>query len=103
MNGGESGISILGNVNVLDGSTLKLLGNTAIGNSFARYATPRSNLTVDNSTLVVDGFVATSGTTALNNAKIYMYDANNAEDSFHTLSINDLNIAGNKLILILGN
>ena len=100
LNGGESGISILGNVNVLDGSTLKLLGNTAIGNSFARYATPRSNLTVDNSTLVVDGFVATSGTTALNNAKIYMYDANNAEDSFHTLSINDLNIAGNNELFL---
>lgn len=100
LDGGESGISILGNVNVLDGSTLKLLGNTAIGNSFARYATPRSNLTVDNSTLVVDGFVATSGTTALNNAKIYMYDANNAEDSFHTLSINDLNIAGNNELFL---
>ena len=100
LDGGESGIYILGNVNVLDGSTLKLLGNTAIGNSFARYATPRSNLTVDNSTLVVDGFVATSGTTTLNNAKIYMYDANNAEDSFHTLSINDLNIAGNNELFL---
>lgn len=100
LNSGESEISILGNVNVLDGSTLKLLGNTAIGNSFARYATPRSNLTVENSTLVVDGFVVTSGTTTLNNAKIYMYDANNAEAAFHTLSIKDLNIAdSNELFL----
>ena len=100
LNGGESGISIIGNVNVLDGSTLKLLGNTAIGNSFARYITPRSNLTVDNSTLVVDGFVRADDTTTLKNAKIYMYDANNAEDGFHTLSIKDLNIAdSNELFL----
>ena len=100
LNSGESEISILGNVNVLDGSTLKLLGNTAIGNSFARYATPRSNLTVDNSTLVVDGFVRADDTTTLKNAKIYMYDANNAEDSFHTLSIKDLNIAGNNELFL---
>lgn len=100
LNSGESEISILGNVNVLDGSTLKLLGNTAIGNSFARYATPRSNLTVENSSLVVDGFVVTSGTTTLNNAKIYMYDANNAEAGFHALSIKNLDIAGsNELFL----
>ena len=100
LNSGESEISILGNVNVLDGSTLKLLGNTAIGNSFARYATPRSNLTVENSTLVVDGFVVTSGTTTLNNAKIYMYDTNNAEDDFHALQIRNLDIAGsNELFL----
>lgn len=100
LNSGESGISILGNVNVLGGSTLKLLGNTAIGNSFARYATPRSNLTVNNSTLVVDGFVQIFGETQLNNAKIYMYDANNAEDAFHTLSIRKLDIAGsNELFL----
>lgn len=100
LNSGESEISILGNVNVLDGSTLKLLGNTAIGNSFARYATPRSNLTVDNSTLVVDGFVRADDTTTLKNAKIYMYDANNAEDRFHALSIKNLDIAGsNELFL----
>lgn len=100
LNSGESGISILGNVNVLGGSTLKLLGNTDIGNSLARYVTPRSNLTVDNSTLVVDGIVRTVGITTLNNAKIYMYDANNAEDGFHALSIKNLDIAGsNELFL----
>ena len=61
---------------------------------------PGSNLTVKNSTLVVDGFVATSGTTTLNNAKIYMYDTNNTEAGFHALQIKNLDIAGsNELFL----
>ena len=44
--------------------------------------------------------MTTSGTTTLNNAKIYMYDANNAEAGFHALAINNLNIVGsNELFL----
>ena len=100
LDGGSSGIYILGNVNVINNSVLKLSGNTSIGGGNLRIATSGSNLTVDNSTLVVDGIVGTSGITTLNNAKIYMYDANNAEAGFHTLSIKDLNIAdSNELFL----
>lgn len=100
LDGGSSGIYILGNVNVSNNSVLKLSGVTGIGGTRMRIGRPGSNLTVENSTLVVDGLVTTSGTTTLNNAKIYMYDANNAEDAFHTLSIKDLNIAdSNELFL----
>lgn len=100
LDGGSSGIYIIGNVNVSNNSVLKLSGVTGIGGTRMRIGRPGSNLTVENSTLVVDGFVATSGTTTLNNAKIYMYDANNAEAGFHALSIRDLNIAGsNELFL----
>lgn len=100
LDGCRSGISIRGNVNVINNSVLKLSGNTSIGGGNLRIATSGSNLTVDNSTLVVDGIVGTSGITTLNNAKIYMYDANNAEAGFHTLSIKDLNIAdSNELFL----
>lgn len=96
--------SINGTIAVLKNSTLKLSGNYLIGernsSRSAAAATTNGNLTVDNSTLVVDGFVGTSGITTLNNAKIYMYDANNAEAAFHTLSIKDLNIAdSNELFL----
>lgn len=100
LDGGSSGIYILGNVNVSNNSVLKLSGVTGIGGTRMRIGRPGSNLTVENSTLVVDGLVTTSGTTTLNNAKIYMYDANNAEDAFHTLSIKNLDIAGsNELFL----
>lgn len=100
LDGGSSGIYILGNVNVSNNSVLKLSGVTGIGGTRMRIGRPGSNLTVENSTLVVDGLVTTSGTTTLNNAKIYMYDANNAEAGFHALSIRDLNIAGsNELFL----
>lgn len=100
LDGGSSGIYILGNVNVSNNSVLKLSGVTGIGGTRMRIGRPGSNLTVENSTLIVDGLVTTSGTTTLNNAKIYMYDANNAEDAFHTLSIKDLNIAdSNELFL----
>lgn len=100
LDGGSSGIYILGNVNVSNNSVLKLSGVTGIGGTRMRIGRPSSNLTVDNSTLVVDGIVGTSGITTLNNAKIYMYDANNAEDAFHTLSIKNLDIAGsNELFL----
>lgn len=59
-----------------------------------------TELTGENSNLVVDGFVVTSGTTTLNNAKIYMYDTNNAEAGFHALQIRNLDIAGsNELFL----
>ena len=100
LDGGSSGIYILGNVNVSNNSVLKLSGVTGIGGTRMRIGRPGSNLTVENSTLVVDGLVTTSGTTTLNNAKIYMYDANNAEDRFHALSIKNLDIAGsNELFL----
>lgn len=65
-----------------------------------RIGMPGSDLNVENSTLVVDGLVTTSGKTKLNNAKIYMYDANNAKDDFHYLAIRDLEIIGsNELFL----
>ena len=101
---GKTMDSINGNIAVLKNSTLKLSGNYLIGerssSRSAAAATMNGNLTVDNSTLVVDGIVGTSGITTLNNAKIYMYDANNAEDGFHALSIKNLDIAGsNELFL----
>lgn len=100
LDGGSSGIYILGNVNVSNNSVFKLSGVTGIGGTRMRIGRPGSNLTVENSTLIVDGLVTTSGTTTLKNAKIYMYDANNAEAAFHTLSIKDLNIAdSNELFL----
>lgn len=100
LDGGSSVIAISGNVNVLNNSTLKLSGVTSIGGSLMRIGMPGSNLTVENSSLVVDGFVVTSGTTTLNNAKIYMYDTNNAEAGFHALQIRNLDIAGsNELFL----
>lgn len=100
LDGRSSGIYILGNVNVSKNSVLKLSGVTSIGKKIMRTAMPGSNLTVENSTLIVDGLVTTSGITTLNNAKIYMYDANNAEAAFHTLPIKDLNIAdSNELFL----
>lgn len=96
----EIGIYINGNVNVSKNSVLKLSGVTSIGKKIMRTAMPGSNLTVENSTLIVDGLVTTSGTTTLNNAKIYMYDDNNAEDAFHALAIKNLNIVGsNELFL----
>lgn len=100
LDGGSSGIYILGNVNVSNNSVLKLSGVTGIGGTRMRIGRPGSNLTVENSSLVVDGFVVTSGTTTLNNAKIYMYDTNNAEAGFHALQIRNLDIAGsNELFL----
>lgn len=100
LDGGNGGVSIHGNVNVLDNSTLKLSGMTSIDGKILGTGMPGSNLTVKNSTLVVDGFVATSGTTTLNNAKIYMYDTNNTEAGFHALQIKNLDIAGsNELFL----
>ncbi len=97
LDGGSSVIAISGNVNVLNNSTLKLSGETSIGKKFMRTAMPGSNLTVDNSTLVVGGFVRADDTTTLNNAKIYMYDADSA---FHALSIKDLNITGTNEIFM---
>ena len=105
LDGGSSGIAIRGNVNVSNNSVLKLSGVTSIGVILMRSVASdgdafSSDLNVKDSTLVVDGLVTTSGTTTLNNAKIYMYDANNAEDAFHTLSIKNLDIAGsNELFL----
>ena len=100
LDGGSSVIAIRGNVNVLNNSTLKLSGVTSIGGRLMRIGMPGSDLNVENSTLVFDGFVVTSGTTTLNNAKIYMYDTNNAEAGFHALQIRNLDIAGsNELFL----
>ena len=94
LDSGSSGISILGNVNVLENSVLKLLGQTTIGGDI-------SNLKVDDSTLVVGGFRRVSESTISNNAKIYLYDNNNNFEDFHALSIiGDLNIFGdNELFL----
>lgn len=100
LDGGSSVIAIRGNVNVLNNSTLKLSGVASIGGRLMRIGMPGSDLNVENSTLVVDGLVTTSGKTKLNNAKIYMYDANNAKDDFHYLAIRDLEIIGsNELFL----
>lgn len=100
LDGGNSVIAIRGNVNVLNNSTLKLSGVTSIGGRLMRIGMPGSDLNVETSTLVVDGLVTTFGKTKLNNAKIYMYDANNAKDDFHYLAIRDLEIIGsNELFL----
>ena len=100
LDGSSSEIYILGNVNVSNNSVLKLSGKTSIVSGITRATTSDSSLNVDDSTLIVDGFMQVSGSTVLNKAKIYLYDANNAEDAFHTLSINDLKIDGsNELFL----
>lgn len=93
LDGCRSGISIRGNVNVINNSVLKLSGNTSIGGGNLRIATSGGNLTVVDSTLVVDGLVRTSGITTLNNAKIYMYDDNNTFEDFHALSIRNLDMS----------
>lgn len=101
LDGGDGGISITGDIKLADNSLMSLTsGKTMDSIRSAAAATTNGNLTVNNSTLVVDGFVQIFGETQLNNAKIYMYDANNAEDAFHTLSIRKLDIAGsNELFL----
>lgn len=93
LDSGSSGISINGNVNVLENSVLKLLGQTTIGGDI-------SNLKVDDSTLVVGGFRRVSGSTTLNKAKIYLYDDNNTSEGFHALSIGALNIYGNNELFL---
>ena len=100
LDGGSSGISILGNVKVSNNSFLKLSGVTSIGGGIMRIATTVSALNVDNSTLVADGFTRISGVTTLNNAKIYLYDNNNTSDDFHALSISNLNISGNNELFL---
>ena len=100
LDGGSSGISILGNVKVSNNSFLKLSGVTSIGGGIMRIATTGSALNVDNSTLVADGFTRISGVTTLNNAKIYLYDNNNTSDDFHALSISNLNISGNNELFL---
>ena len=108
LDGGSSVIDIRGNVNVSDNSTLKLSGQTGIMNmggvilrsAPSGGAPSGSNFNVYNSKLVVDGFTKISGTTTFEKAKIYMYDANNAEDKFHYLAIRDLEIIdSNELFL----
>lgn len=92
LDGGESGISIYGNVDVLDNSILKLSGKTSIG----RDAMPGGNLTVDNSTLVVDGVLKNLGEnlgqTKLNKAKLYFYDAQTKDNGFHALNTKEMQI-----------
>ena len=100
LDGSSSGISILGNVNVSNNSVLKLSGVTSIGGGIMRIATTGSALNVDNSTLVVDSFTKVSGSTTLNNAKIYLYDNNNASDDFHALSISNLDMSGNNELFL---
>ena len=71
LDGGSSGISINGNVNILNDSTL-----------------------------VVDSFAKISEITNLTNAKIYLYNSNNVSDNFHALSISNLDMSGkNELFL----
>lgn len=64
LDGGSSGISINGNVNILNDSTL-----------------------------VVDSFAKISEITNLTNAKIYLYNSNNVSDNFHALSISNLDMS----------
>ena len=71
LDGGSSGISINGNVNILNDSTL-----------------------------VVDSSAKISGITTLNNAKIYLYDDNNTSDDFHALSISNLDMSGNNELFL---
>lgn len=101
LDGGDIGIAIRGNVNVLNNSVLKLSGQTKImnmGGVILRSATSGgapsgSDFSVKNSKLVVDGFTKISESTAFENAKIYLYDDNNTSEVFHALSIiGDLNI-----------
>ena len=100
LDGSSSGISILGNVNVSNNSVLKLSGVTSIGGGIMRIATTGSALNVDNSTLVVDSFTKVSGSTTLNNAKIYLYDDNNTSEDFHALSISNLDISENNELFL---
>lgn len=100
LDGGKSGISIFGNVNVLNNSILKLSGKTSIGKKFTRTVIPGSNLTVENSTLVVDGIVKTVGETKLDNAKLYFYDAQTQDNGFHALRTTEMQLKGtNELYL----
>ena len=71
LDGGSSGISINGNVNILNDSTL-----------------------------VVDSSAKISGITTLNNAKIYLYDDNNTSEDFHALSISNLDISENNELFL---
>ena len=107
--GGDIGIAIRGNVNVLNNSVLKLSGQTKImnmGGVILRSATSGgalsgSDFNVKNSKLVVDGFTKISESTAFENAKIYLYDDNNTSEGFHALSIiGDLNISRNNELFL---
>lgn len=119
LDGGDIGIAIRGNVNVLNNSVLKLSGQTKImnmGGVILRSATSGGALSsgalssgapsgsvfnVKNSKLVVDGFTKISESTAFENAKIYLYDDNNTSEGFHALSIiGDLNISRNNELFL---
>ena len=119
LNGGDDGITIRGNVNVLNNSVLKLSGQTKImniggvilrsapsggatsGGATSGGASSGSDFNVKNSKLVVDGFTKISESTAFENAKIYLYDDNNISEGFHALSIiGDLNISRNNELFL---
>ena len=109
LDGGDIGIYIRGNVNVLNNSVLKLSGQTKImnmGGVILRSATfggapSGSDFNVKNSKLVVDGFTKISESTAFENAKIYLYDDSNTSEGFHALSIiGDLNISENNELFL---
>ena len=104
LDGGDIGITIRGNVNVLNNSVLKLSGQTKImnmGGVILRSAPSGSDFNVKNSKLVVDGFTKISESTAFENAKIYLYDDNNTSEGFHALSIiGDLNISRNNELFL---
>lgn len=109
LDGGDIGIDIRGNVNVLNNSVLKLSGQTKIMNmggvilrsAPSGGAPSGSDFNVKNSKLVVDGFTKISESTAFENAKIYLYDDNNTSEGFHALSIiGDLNISENNELFL---
>lgn len=114
LDGGDIGIAIRGNVNVLNNSVLKLSGQTKImnmggvilrsatsGGALSSGAPSGSDFNVKNSKLVVDGFTKISESTAFENAKIYLYDDNNTSEGFHALSIiGDLNISRNNELFL---
>lgn len=100
LDSGSSRIFINGNVNVSNNSVLKLSGVTSIVSGIMRAATPVSTLNVDNSKLVVDGFIGVYGITTFENTKIYLYNNNNTSEDFHALSISYLDMSGkNELFL----
>lgn len=97
---------INGNIAVGSHSTLKLGGTYFIGednivrSAVAAATTTKGNLTVDNSTLIIDGFTLVDNITKMNNAKLYFYDAQTQDDVFHALSTKELQLEGtNELYL----
>ena len=89
-----------GNIAVGNNSTLKLGGTYFIGednvvrSTVAAAATMKGNLTVDNSTLIIDGFTRVDNVTKINKGKLHFYDAQTQDDVFHALSTKELQLEG---------